>query len=324
MSADDKVYDMEGRVLASGTITSTSANEVVISSASGERRVPANEIQKVVYDEDTGETRTVKTRVHGGQIEQAIEDLKKVDVAKIQRAELRADMEFYKAYCLGKLALQGTGDKNAAGAALANFISTQNRSFHLYEASRLMGDVAQSVNRSETAARYYGYLSRSPWPSLQMEGAVLTAGALAAAEKFTEAAAKYDEVIAKPNNDPSSLRQKKFAQLGKAYCLGKGGAPEQGIQIANQIIKDENPQDGELFGRAYNALGVCQLAAGKNKEALRAFLHTSLMFTADPNVHAESLYHLAKLWEQLDESERALQTRALLKSRYATTTWATK
>lgn len=324
LQADDQVYDLEGRVMATGTVTSTSANEVVISSRTGDRNIPSNQIQRIIYDEDTGETRTIKTRVHSGQIEQALKDFDKVNLAAIQRAELRADMEYYRAYCLAQLALRGSGDKSAAGAALRNFISNQTRSFHLYEASRLMGDVAQAANAHEAAARYYGYLARSPWPGLQMEGAVLTAGSLVAAGKFQEAAAKYDEVLAKPNDDPASLRQKKFAEVGKAYCLGQAGQSQQAISMLNKIIKEENSQDGDLFGRAYNALGVSHLAAGNKKEALRAFLHTSLMFTSDSNVHAESLYHLAKLWEDLDESERALKTRALLKSRYASTSWANK
>ena len=324
LRADDQVYDLEGRVMATGTVTATSANEVVISSRTGDRNIPSNQIQRIIYEEDTGETRTIKTRVQGGQIEQALKDFDKVNLAAIQRPELLADLEYYRAYCLAQLALQGSGDKNEAGAALAKFINTQTRSYHLYNASRLMGDVAQAANRHDTAARYYGYLARSPWPGLQMEGAVLTASSLVSAGKFEEAAAKFDEVLAKPNDDPESLRQKKFAEIGKAYCLGKGGQSAEAIGIVNKIIKEENNQDGALFGRAYNALGVSHLAAGNKKEALRAFLHTSLMFTADPNVHAESLYHLAKLWEDLDESERALKTRALLKSRYASTSWANK
>ncbi|MCA9173561.1 MAG: hypothetical protein KDB14_03660 [Planctomycetales bacterium] len=322
--AEDKIYNLDGREIASGTVTSMSAMEVVVGGRAGDRKIPANEIQKILFDEDSGETRTVKTRVVNQQYDQAIEELRKISIDAIPRAELKSDMRYYEAMCLAKIALEGRGDKVAAGAALVNFINTEKRSYHLFEAAELMGDVSRAVGRFETAAQYYGYLTKAPWPEMQMRGGVLTAESLVAQENYKDAAAQYDSVLSKPNNDPGSLRQKLFAQLGKAYCLGMSGDPAQGIAIAEAVIKDNNPQDGALFGRAYNTLGVCHLKADRKKEALRAFLHTSLMFTTDPNVHAESLYYQAKLWEDLEHSERALQARALLKDRYATTSWGQK
>ena len=297
---------------------------MVVGTRAGDRQVAANTIQKIIFDEDTGQTRTIKSRVVNGQIEQALEDLSKLNLAEITRPELRADLEYYRAYCLAKLALQGAGDKNAAGSALYKFISTHKRNYHLFEASKLMGDVSQAVGRFDTAATYYGYLSAAPWPDMQLQGGVLTASALMSQEKYKEAAAKYDEVLAKQASDPASMRQKQFAQVGKAYCVGLGGDTTTGIQLVEKIIADNNPQDGELFGRAYNAMGVCHQKAGNKKEAMRAFLHTHLLFNSDANTHAEALYHLSGLFEDLDQSARALSTKSLLKGRYGTTVWASK
>ena len=80
----------------------------------------------------------------------------------------------------------------------------------------LTGDVSQAMGRSDLAAGYYAKLTGSPFPEVQLEGMVLEAGALIAQENYAEAAKKYDQVIARPNNDPASTRQKLFAQVGKA------------------------------------------------------------------------------------------------------------
>ena len=322
--ADDQIYDLDGRVMATGTITNMTPNAVVISGRAGDKSVAANEIQKIVFDEDTGETRTVKTRVLSGQLEQAMKDFAKVNVGAIQRPELRADMEYYRAYCLAELALQGSGDKNAAASALFSFIKGQNRSYHLYDASRLMGHVSKALGKYDFAETYYGYLSKSPWPAMQLEGTVLVAGASLAAENYAKAATQYDAVIQHAASDAGSQRQKQFARLGKAYCLGKSGTPDEGLKLVDAVIKDESSQDGALFGRAYNAKGVCYLAMEKKKEALWAFLHTSLMFPTDPDAHAESLFQAAKLWDDRDNSEEALKLRALLKQRYSSSSWANK
>jgi hypothetical protein len=127
-----------------------------------------------------------------------------------------------------------------------------------------------------------------------------------------------------PDADAQAQRQKLFAQLGTAFCSAQSGSPDEGIAVAEAVIKDGDPQDVELFARAYNTLGVCQLKAGRNKEALHAFLHTDVLFFGDSEAHAEALYYLAGLWDKENQSERALEARNLLKSQYGGSVWAQK
>ena len=80
--------------------------------------------------------------------------------------------------------------------------------------------------------------------------------------------------------------------------------------------------DAELFGRAYNAHGDCLQKAGKPKEALMSYLHVDVLFYSDPDIHAESLYHLSRLWEETKKPDRAATTQNLLQQRYSGSVWA--
>jgi hypothetical protein len=71
-------------------------------------------------------------------------------------------------------------------------------------------------------------------------------------------------------------------------------------------------------------MGQCYLKSNKPKDALLAYLHTDILFYGDPESHAEALYYLDKLWQQVDRPERALQARKLLQQRYRGSVWANK
>ena len=77
-----------------------------------------------------------------------------------------------------------------------------------------------------------------------------------------------------------------------------------------------------LFAQIYNALGDVQAKAGRLKEAMMAYLHTQLLFASEPDSHAEALFHLAEIWPQLEQTDRANQSRETLKSRYRNSFWA--
>ena len=55
-----------------------------------------------------------------------------------------------------------------------------------------------------------------------------------------------------------------------------------------------------------------------------AYLHVDVLFYADPDTHAESLYHLSKLWLVAKNQDRAAAAKNLLKQRYAGSVWSGK
>jgi hypothetical protein len=78
----------------------------------------------------------------------------------------------------------------------------------------------------------------------------------------------------------------------------------------------------KLLAAAYNALGACHLQAGQSKDALFAYLHTDLLYRRAGEPHAEALFHLSSLWEEIGQEGEARQARAMLKELYPGTRWA--
>jgi tetratricopeptide (TPR) repeat protein len=175
----------------------------------------------------------------------------------------------------------------------------------------------------ESAAKHYGLLAAAPWPEHQMRAALSGAKAQIALGRYEEALQQYESVLnSSLDTPPEAARQKRFAVVGKSVCLAKAGRQEEGLKLVQQVIVENEPTDTQLFGRAYNALGACYQAAERPKDALLAYLHVDLLFPGDPDIHAEALYHLSRLWAAVNKSDRAVRARSLLQSRYPGSLWA--
>ena len=133
---------------------------------------------------------------------------------------------------------------------------------------------------------------------------------------------RFAELMESEVDTPQATQQKRLARVGRATSLIELGAFAEAQADLEELIEKHDPQESELFGRAYNALGKCHLRADRPQDALLAFLHVDLLFYSESETHAEALYHLAKLWQSFDKTERAASARSLLADRYAGTKWA--
>ncbi len=88
------------------------------------------------------------------------------------------------------------------------------------------------------------------------------------------------------------------------------------------MIKSENPDNELLFAYLYNALGACYESSQNWQEAAIAYLHTELLFSVDPDAHAEALKKLSEIWPRLDQPDRATRAMTTLKNRYRNSYWA--
>jgi len=75
--------------------------------------------------------------------------------------------------------------------------------------------------------------------------------------------------------------------------LAAGGKIDEAVALINDVIAKADPENQELYARAYVALGNCYKAAGKPKDALLAFLEVDLLYPTSPEQHAEALANLA-------------------------------
>ncbi|GIW95134.1 MAG: hypothetical protein KatS3mg110_3175 [Pirellulaceae bacterium] len=307
-----------------GKIIAITATHVEIDVRGATKRYAANEIERISFGDEPADLRTGRTRVLDGQYEEATAILGRIAPESISNTWIRQELEFYRAMALARAALRGAADKTAAARAAVEFVANNAESFHYFDAVQLVGELAFAMGRYDVAVDYYGRLAQAPWPDYQLRAKVMLARAYQAQGKYAEALQKYDEVLQAPADSAATAREQLLAQLGKAVCLAEQGRADEGQSIVEVIIRDNDPQDVELFARAYNALGLCHLKAGRTKDALLAFLHVDLLFASQSDAHAEALYYLSDLWSQVGRSDRAAEARSLLKSRYAGSVWASK
>jgi tetratricopeptide (TPR) repeat protein len=321
----DSVFSVKGGVPSKGTVTDAMTKDNVTLDMAGVPRVfPINEISRITYGDEPSELTNARNSVIAKNYGAAIEELKKIPQGALIRAQMQQDASYYMALCQLKLAMLEGGDRKKAEADMVNFVRTSPNSYHFYEAAEMLGDLAASSGNYEQAVKYYTPVSAAPYEELQMRANNAAARALVAQKKFPEALQRYDAVLASGLTNAEASSQKMLATVGKAQCLGETGKPDEGVKMLEDIIAKNDPQDAKLFARTYNALGSCHLKAGRDKDALLAYLHTDVLFYSDGEAHAEALYHLVKLWTGMNKADRATAARGTLKDRYAGSVWNSK
>lgn len=319
---NDQIYLKRGAPI-SGKIGASTPIQIAIESRGSVQSVNVNEVRLVTFGDEPQELRQGRAGAVSGKFESALANLKRVNPAAIDRDLVKRDLQFYLALCQGRLALTTGGDKAKAADLMLAFVRAASTSFHFFDAANLLGDLAVAQGDYASATKYYGVIAaKAPWPEYKMRASLSAGRTLVAQGKFAEATQKFESVIAQPSDEPETVRQKLLAQVGKARCLAETGSPDDGIKLIEKVIGENDPTDTELFGRAYNAQGDCLQKSGKTKDALMAYLHVDVLFYSDPEIHAESLYHLSKLWAAIKKPDRAAAARNLLEGRYPGSAWA--
>ena len=308
-----------------GQIKSATPSEISIDTKGGARKAAVNEIKYVTFSGEPPELTSGRNRILGGKLEQGMADLKKLKPADIKNPMILRDLQFFLAKGESELALSGSGDKGKAINSLLAFVRGAATNFHFFEAADLLGDLSLAQGDYDGAVRYYGAISsKAPWAEVKMQATMSEARALILKGDFATAQQKYELVEKSKSDTKESRRQKIFAMLGRGRCLAETASPKEAIDVIEGVIAENDAEDAELFGRAYNALGDSWQKAGQTKEALMAYLHVDLLYYSDPDIHAESLFHLSKLWDATKNSDRAVAAKKLLTDRYGGSIWAGK
>lgn len=316
-SAADEIVPIKGSVIE-GTVTSMSKDEVTISSGGVPRKVPVSEIREIKFDGEPFELSTVRRFVRDGQYDQALDRLADVKASGLS-ANVQAELAFLKAVATARFAMAGSGDKADARNLVTSFLSGNPKNYRYYEAAEAYGDISVAMDDLQKAVTGYKVVAGSSDPAMQQRAAMRLASVNQALGEYDTALTAYESVLSSAEGET-----KLMATLGKAECLAATGKPQEGVQLAQSIIANNDAQQTDLFARAYVALGNCHLQANKSKEALMAFLMVDVVFpNADPDLHAEALYNLSKLWRS-QHPERATAARNLLKQRYPGSRWAGK
>jgi len=308
--------------MSGGQVVKMSPLEISYEKNGISTEVPVNEINSIIYDNEPSSLQIARIAVANGRFEDAITALGKIDLAEVDRAEIKQDVAFYKALCDARMALGGSGDIMAAGKGMLGFVNDAQGNYHWLDANEVVGDLLVAAGKFSAAQSYYTTVGKAPWPDYKMRAGVAVGRALLSQDKPAEALKYFDGVIGMQGTGELADFQKMAATLGKARCMAAGGKGDEAIKMVQDIIAKASPEETELLARAYNTLGNALKTAGKTKEAILAFLHVDVLYFSIPDAHAEALANLAELWNTVHKTERSTRARRVLEQRYKNSPWA--
>ena len=305
----DRVVTNAGTV--SGRVSATDANEIQLEDRAGEiKKIAIDQIREVQFGGEPAELKSARSMLLRGRAADSLEELAKIEPTDLDGAEqiLLDEVDYVRAAATARVALAAGGDPRESGKLV----------------QELLGDLLARAGRVDNALAAYGQLAKGP-PAFKVRAASARAAMLLDQGKHAEALREFDAAVQIDSSDEASAAQKRAAELGRARCLAHLGKPEEAVGLVQAVIQQADPEDGEVLGRAYNALGQAYRAtAGKEQDALIAFLTVDLVYNKVPENHAEALYNLVDLWEKGANPERAREARATLESSYPGSQWAKK
>lgn len=319
----DRVFPVKGPAVT-GKIVEKNRDKVVIEVRGNNQNFPSNEILRVLFEGEPTTLSRTKDLVAQGQIEQAVDEFKKIDAASLPSEDMKQDYQFLRGYIAGTLATKGKGDPKNALTLLTNWVKDNAQSYQFYQAAELMGDLAVASGTPDQAAKYYGGLAAAPFPELKTKGSFLQGKALMASKQNAEAKGKFQAVLEAKLSDPVSLKFQKMARIGIIQCDALEGKATEAIGELEKMVDEGDSTDGELFAELFNTLGSLFAAADRNEEAVLSYLKTDQLYGAQSEPHAESLYRLSQLWTKMGSTQKAADAKQKLEKLYPTSPWVRK
>ena len=144
------------------------------------------------------------------------------------------------------------------------------------------------------------------------------AKAVHAAQAHQADAAKknFETVIASTDDSPQAERQKSIANIGLALCLVADKKYDEAIKSLERIAREAGSEDSSFQALVYNSLGSAYNQADKPRDAVLAYMHTDILFSAARSEHIKALTELSKLWAKIQRSDRAEDVAKRLKDQY--------
>lgn len=300
----------------SGRVTEMSAVEVSLESGVTTKKIPVHEIEAIYYDNEPAPMKTARAAIDAGRYEDALTMLERINAGELERAEIKQDLEFYKALAAARIALASNSKIAEAGALMVAFVRANTGNYHYLKGCEVVGDLLVASGKYAAAPQFYGELAKAPWPDYKMRANVAIGWAVLAEGKAAEAAKAFQNVLDTDATGEAAERQKLTATLGKARCLALANKTDDAIKLAQAIIAKTDPEQVEIQAQAYNTLGVAYRKAGRPKEAALAFLHTDTLYYSAAKSHVEALENLAQLWTELKRPERVAEVNRTLSERY--------
>ena len=215
---------------------------------------------------------------------------------------------FKSGYLKAQAALIGGKDYEKAGeeaaAELTAFKKANDKSWQ-YTLTMLTLARLQLHNGNSAAARkLYSELAKHPGvpDDVRNEVSYREAKMLMAENNFTGAKKTLTELI--PNLTKGSI-QSMQAKLDEIVCMAELNQRAQAISKLKVMQKEIPANKKEIKALVYNTLGELYFRESNWQEARWPFLWVDVIYNEDPSEHAKALYYLYKIFNELNEIDRA-------------------
>lgn len=310
----------------SGDITDITKSEVTIKPKTRDaEKIPANEIVRIRWDGEPIKLNAGRGQEERGYLPQALANYQEslADV-KADNPNLKTEVEYLIARTTARMAFADPAKLDEAIKKLQDFQKGHANNFRYFESLLFLGRAQMAKNDYDAAKTTFDQLNQAPWGDYKMSAQIGTARVLLEQQKFDEAMAAFESVIKMPGNSPAETSRRQEALLGKATCLQKQQKHNEAITALNDVIEKVSPEETAIQAEAYVRQGDSLQVLGKTKEAVLAYLHVDLLFQAETDLHAESLYQLWRLSPQIGQPERAGEALARLQADYPNSEWTKK
>lgn len=323
--AADSITRKSGPRLA-GTITGTTKTELTIKPSVGDPvAVPANEIASIDWDDATADLKLGISDENGGRLDSALTRVRKSKAdSQTSNDALKKEFDFVEARILGRMAKADPGKVDEAVAALEKVKKACADHFRYFDTLRNLGEVQMVKGDNASARQNFEGLAQAPWNDVKLAGQVALGRILMAEGNSDEAVKTFDAAIASAGNSVGEQARKYDAMLGKARALGASSKHDEALKTLDEVTMKAPATETALQAEAYVLQGNSLQALNRNKEAVLAYLHVDLLFPRETGYHAESLYHMSRLWKLVQSPERGLDAEAKLTGAYPNSSWAKK
>ena len=279
--------------------------------------LPAEQILWLQYEDEPLNLSAARVEIQVGNYEDALEKLGAIE-EEIKEPAIQQELEWNRAYAAIQSALADSGKLESAAAVMKTFVEAYPDHYRFYDGNALLADAAAALGRAPAAEKYYTALAGAKSASYQARGKVGLANLALDADELDKAKSLFSEVadMAELDGQLAGFDARAAAQIGLARVLSKQGDLDGALASLNALL-DATPNSAtRRQAIIYNALGDVYAAAKKPEEAIVAYLHVDLLYPAARGERVKALKALVGLWREIGRTDRAVETKRLLRDRF--------
>jgi tetratricopeptide (TPR) repeat protein len=299
-----------------GDIQSETPSEVKVKLGNSVQTIATDEIASITYTGAPSSLVLAEARENANAFQEAADLYKKAADEASSKPFIQQSALFQQARVTAELALTNPAKTPDAVRLLSAFTKAYPNGRHVSAALESLARLQLNKGDYAQAEKTISDLAKQPAGA---DRAAVLRSRINARKGDHETALKELNALIKGAPE-GSLRQRE-ARLAKAESLAALKKYAEAETEAKAVIKALPPEDVQGQALAYNTLGDCLRAADKPKDALKAYLHTDILFFKDKEQHPRALANIARLWREIKRDDRADEVEQKLRQDYPNSPW---